>query len=107
IPQGFLDAAALDGGRPAVWRGVVWPFVRPAFAQAAVVVGVLALGEVVASKLVQPPGRQSFAQELFNQMHYGADATVAAMSLLQITATAGMCGLFVLPSRKNRIAALT
>jgi iron(III) transport system permease protein len=95
IPRAFLDVAALDGGRRAVWRGVVWPFVRPAFVRAAVAVGVLALGEVVVSKLVQPPGRQSFAQQLFNAMHYGADATVAAMSLLQVAAVTVACGVFV------------
>src|SRR5206468_7381121 len=63
LPQPLLDAAALDGGRRAEWRGVVWPLCRGAVFRAAVAVAVLSLGEVVASKLVQPPGRQSFAQE--------------------------------------------
>jgi iron(III) transport system permease protein len=77
---------------------VVWPLCRGAAFRAAVAVAVLCLGEVVASKLVQPPGRQSFAQQLFNEMHYGADATVAAMSLVQIGVTAAGCGLFFLAS---------
>jgi iron(III) transport system permease protein len=88
LPRELLETAALDGGSRAVWRVVVWPLCRGAFAWAAVVVGALSLGEVVAGKLVQPPGRQSFAQELFNAMHYGADATVAAMCLLQLVVTA-------------------
>jgi iron(III) transport system permease protein len=88
VPRELLETAALDGGPRAVWRVVVWPLCRGAFARAAVVVGALGLGEVVAGKLVQPPGRQSFAQELFNAMHYGADATVAAMCLLQLGVTA-------------------
>ena len=87
VPRELLETASLDGGPRAVWRAVVWPLCRGAFARAAVVVGALALGEVVAGKLVQPPGRQSFAQELFNAMHYGADATVAAMCLLQLGVT--------------------
>jgi iron(III) transport system permease protein len=99
LPRELLETASLDGGPRAVWRVVVWPLCRGAFARAAVVVGALSLGEVVAGKLVQPPGRQSFAQELFNAMHYGADATVAAMCLLQLVVTAGVCAVFVIPSR--------
>jgi len=99
LPRELLETAALDGGPRAVWRVVVWPSCRGAFARAAVVVGALSLGEVVAGKLVQPPGRQSFAQELFNAMHYGADATVAAMSLMQVAAVATACAAFVIPHR--------
>ena len=47
-------------------------------------VAALALGELAASKLVQVPGRQTFAQELFNQMHYGATATTAALAIVQL-----------------------
>jgi ABC-type spermidine/putrescine transport system permease subunit II len=49
-----------------------------------VAVTALALGELAASKLVQVPGRQTFAQELFNQMHYGATATTAALAIVQL-----------------------
>ncbi|MBA4188511.1 MAG: hypothetical protein C0467_10945 [Planctomycetaceae bacterium] len=87
IPQELIDAAILDGGRPAVLRSAVWPGVRGAFALAVVAVGLLSLGEVVATKLVQPPGRRSFAADLFDAMHYGADATVAGMCMLQIAVT--------------------
>ena len=44
----------------------------------------LALGELAASKLVQVPGRQTFAQELFMQMHYAATSTTAALALVQL-----------------------
>ena len=88
LPRELLDAAELDGGVRARWRLVVWPGSRAAFVRAAAAVAVLGLGEVIAGKLVQPPGRESFAQELFNAMHYGADATVAAMSLMQIAVVA-------------------
>jgi iron(III) transport system permease protein len=98
VPRELLDAAALDGGRRAAWRVAAWPCVRGAFGRAAVAVAILSLGDVVASKLVQPPGRQSFAQELFNAMHYGADSTVAAMCLLQLAVTAALCGGLVLAS---------
>jgi iron(III) transport system permease protein len=94
LPQELLDAARLDGGRRAEWRGVVWPLARGAVVRTAVAVAALGLGDVVASKLAQPPGRQSFAEQLFAEMHYGADATVAAMSLLQVATTALVCGAF-------------
>jgi ABC-type Fe3+ transport system permease subunit len=96
VPGELIDAATLDGGRRAVWRAAVWPGVRRAFGVAALAVAVLSLGEVVASKLVQPPGRHGFAQELFDAMHYGTEPTVAAMCLLQLAATAALavaCGL--------------
>lgn len=99
LPRDLLDAAKLDGGPRAEWRAVVWPRTRAALIRAAVAVAVLSLGEVVAGKLVQPPGRPSFVQELFNAMHYGADATVAAMSLLQIAVTAGLCAVFLIVPR--------
>jgi iron(III) transport system permease protein len=84
VPRELIDAATLDGGWRAVWRAAVWPGVRRAFGFAAVAVALLSLGEVVAAKLVQPPGRHGFIQELFDAMHYGADSTVAAMCLLQV-----------------------
>lgn len=93
LPRELLETASLDGGPRAAWRAVVWPLCRGAFARAAVVVAALSLGEVIAGKLVQPPGRQSFAQELFNAMHYGADATVAAMCLLQLAATVAVAAV--------------
>jgi ABC-type Fe3+ transport system permease subunit len=93
IPRELMDSAALDGGRRAQWLGVFWPAVKPAAARAAVVVAVLSLGEIVAGKLVQPPGRSSFVGELFDAMHYGADATVAAMCVLQLVVIAAACGI--------------
>jgi ABC-type spermidine/putrescine transport system permease subunit II len=95
VPRELIDAATLDGGRRAVWHAAVWPGVRRAFGVAVVAVAVLSLGEVVASKLVQPPGRHGFASELFDAMHYGTEPTVAAMCLLQIAALAAACGLVV------------
>ncbi|MCE9568386.1 MAG: hypothetical protein K8U57_40825 [Planctomycetes bacterium] len=92
IPRELLNAAELDGGRKAVWRAVAWPWLRSSFVMASAAVGLLSLGEVVSTKLVQPPGRRSFAGDLFDAMHYGADATVAAMCLLQITVMALIIG---------------
>jgi iron(III) transport system permease protein len=95
VPRELIDSATLDGGRRAAWRAAVWPCVRRAFGFAVVAVALLALGEVVSAKLVQPPGRHGFAQELFDAMHYGADSTVAAMCLLQV-ATLAVVSVMVL-----------
>jgi iron(III) transport system permease protein len=104
LPCDLIDAAQLDGPG-ALWCGVVWPLTRAACGRAVIAVGVLGSAEVVAVKLVEPPGRQTFSEELFHAMHYGADTTVAAMCLLQILATAMVCGIILnrlSPWRANR-----
>ena len=94
VPRELSEAAALDGaGAWGEWRLVTWPLTRPAFARAAAAVGVLALGEVSAGKLVTPPHYRAYILELFNQMHYGAEATVAALCLLQVAATVAAVAL--------------
>jgi iron(III) transport system permease protein len=85
IPKELHEAAALDGVGP--WRHVGWPLLRNAIAFAAVAVGVVSLGEVSASKLVVPPHLTVYMLDLFNQMHYGTEAGVAAMCLVQVAVT--------------------
>lgn len=88
IPNELYEVAAIDGGHE--WRWVVAPLTRRAFAAAAVGVTALALGEVSAAKLVYPSGYRSFILELFAQMHYGAEETVAALAVVQVAMTAGV-----------------
>jgi len=85
VPRDLLEAATLDG--VSVWRYVLVPLTGPAAAQAALAVAALALGEVSASKLVNPPFRTAYVLRLFDLMHYGAESTVAALCLLQLAAT--------------------
>jgi len=49
-----------------------------------IAVAALSLGEVSASKLVNPPSRGAFVLRLFDQMHYGAETTVAALALMPL-----------------------
>jgi ABC-type Fe3+ transport system permease subunit len=58
------------------------------------VVSGLVLGEVSASKLVAPPGYRTYILDLFDQMHYGTEATVAGLALILIV----VVGLGVLAS---------
>jgi iron(III) transport system permease protein len=82
VPRDLRETVRMDGaGDWGEFRHVIWPAVRGAFWVAVIAVAALALGELAASKLVQVPGRQTFVQELFNQMHYGATATTAALAL--------------------------
>jgi iron(III) transport system permease protein len=86
VPRDLREAAWIDGaGSWGEFRRVIWPATRGAAGTAAVAVTALALGELAASKLVQVPGRQTFAQELWAQMHYAATATTAALGLVQLT----------------------
>jgi iron(III) transport system permease protein len=91
IPRDLDELARMDGlGVLGTWKRVVVPLTAPAAGWAVVAVAALALGEVSASKLVNPPSRPTYILRVFDQMHYGADSTVAALSLLQLAATAGL-----------------
>lgn len=97
IPKELHETAALDGVSP--WRHVGWPLLRNAIPFAAVAVGVLSLGEVSASKLVVPPHLTVYVLDLFNQMHYGTEAGVAAMCLVQMAVTAAV--VFIAAPRRG------
>lgn len=85
LPSGLRDAARTDGA--SAWmefRHAVLPFLRGPLVRAALVVAALSLGELSAGRLVQTPGGQTFAQEIFQQMHYGVNNHLAAMCLILI-----------------------
>lgn len=86
IPRDLEDLARRDG--VSLWRYVGEPATRRAVQFASMAVAGLALGEVSASKLVAPPGWRMFILDLFDQMHYGAEPTVAAMALVQVLVVA-------------------
>src|SRR5262249_31409415 len=85
LPAELRDAARVDGAGPGQeLRRVVWPLTARAWLRAALAVGVLALGELSASKLVETPGSPTFTHEVFTQMHRGVPADVAALCLLRL-----------------------
>jgi iron(III) transport system permease protein len=90
-PRELREAAAIDGATPPrEFFGIALPILLPSVVQACLGVAVLSLGEVSAGKLVETPGSQSFAHDLFNQMHYGVQARLAALCLVLLLAvTAG------------------
>jgi ABC-type Fe3+ transport system permease subunit len=94
VPGDLREAAWVDGA--SAWgefRRVIWPATRRAFGIAALAVTALSLGELAASKIVQVPGRSTFAQELWAQMHYAATATTASLGLVQLTLAVALWGV--------------
>ncbi len=95
IPRELREAAKLDGfGAIGTWKLVVIPLTGHAATRAAIAVAALTLGEVSAGKLVNPPFRSAYILRLFDQMHYGADSTVASLCLVQLAATGLLAWLF-------------
>lgn len=103
VPRDLREAARIDGATPGrEFRHVIWPATRRAFGIAVLAVAALALGELAASKIVQVPGRATFAQELFAQMHYAATATTASLGLVQLALATAMWGALAVAWRRRR-----
>src|SRR5205807_1242655 len=83
LPRELLEAARVDGARPhqELWYLIV-PLTAPVCLRAALAVAILSLGELGAGKLVATPGSQTFAHEVFTQMHYGVTNDLAALCLV-------------------------
>jgi len=83
IPADLRDAARVDGARASQeFRYIVTPLTGPACIRAGLAVAVLSLGELSAGKIVETPGSQTFAHEVFTQMHYGVGNDLAALCLI-------------------------
>ncbi|MCI0380370.1 MAG: hypothetical protein L0215_22525, partial [Gemmataceae bacterium] len=81
VPQELRDLVRLERG--SFWtelHHVFWPYTARAFFAAIAVVAALSLGEIGASARVETPGWENFAKLIFDRMHYGIDANVAALS---------------------------
>jgi iron(III) transport system permease protein len=83
LPPELHEAAQVDGARP---RQELWYVILPLMAgvcvRAGLAVAILSLGELGAGKLVATPGSQTFAHEVFTQMHYGVTNDLAALCLI-------------------------
>jgi iron(III) transport system permease protein len=83
LPRELRDAARVDGARPALeLRHLVWPLTARSCGAAALVVAALSLGERSAGKLVETPGSETFAQLVFDRLHYGVGPDLAALCLV-------------------------
>jgi iron(III) transport system permease protein len=105
VPQELRDAARVAGARPLQeFRWVVAPVTRAAYLRAALAVAVLSLGELGAGKIVETPGSQTFAHEVFTQMHYGVSNDLAALCLVLLALVLIGGGLVGLLARRTNEA---
>jgi ABC-type spermidine/putrescine transport system permease subunit II len=96
IPRSLVEMAVAEGRHPfGIWRRAIAPLTARAYLIVAIATSALAFGEVSAGKLAQPPARGVSVLRLFDQMHYGAESTVAGFCLLQLAATWGILWVLV------------
>ncbi|MBI5685817.1 MAG: iron ABC transporter permease [Verrucomicrobia bacterium] len=90
----LFDATRVFQRRP--WRGwwrVRLPMLAPGLLAAGCIVFALALGELGATLIVAPPGHATLTMRIYNYLHYGASATVAALCLTMTLLTLAAAGL--------------
>jgi ABC-type Fe3+ transport system permease subunit len=105
FPQELRDAVRVDGASPwQEFRHLVLPLSLPTALRAGLAVAILSLGELGAGKLVDTPGSQTFAHEVFAQMHYGVTNDLAALSLVLLAAVVLGGSLFGLWQGSRRVA---
>ena len=79
----FFDAAAVHNPTPTKgFLRVVLPMMAPGIFAAAILVGVLAAGELSGTLLVLPPGVDTLIPRIFTYLHYGATPHTASLSLV-------------------------
>jgi iron(III) transport system permease protein len=102
MPAELLESAALDGCGlwGVVWR-VVLPLSRKALLAALFVTFALALGELPATNLVQPPGVTTITFRIWALLHTGVESHLAGVALVMLAtvstaALLAVCGLGLL-----------
>jgi len=91
LPAELRDAARVEGASPTrEFRLVVVPLTRRGVLAVGLVVAALALGELPVNRLVETVGADTFVRVLFDQMHYGPTADVAALCLVMLAMVFGL-----------------
>jgi iron(III) transport system permease protein len=91
IPQNLREAAASVGANPRqFFAGIITPLLAPAIAGLFALIWALCASELSLSVLLNAPGGQTLPIPIFNQMHIGATAEVAALSLTLVALTLGV-----------------
>jgi iron(III) transport system permease protein len=77
------------------WFQVKIPLLAPGLFIASGVVAALALGELVATIVVVPPGHETLTIKIYNYLHYGASAEVTGLCLIMaiVTFIIGLCAV--------------
>lgn len=93
-----VDYTLIEAGRVMQskrWQSLLCveiPLARPALIAAALLVFVLAFGELGATLMVAPPGKSTLTLKLYNYLHYGAASSVAGLCLATAVFTMLMGG---------------
>lgn len=90
VPEAYLESAAVDGYGPwgQVWH-VALPATRDALLAAWGVAFALALGELPATNLVEPPSRTTLlAKRVWELLHIGVESRLAGVGLIMLAAIA-------------------
>ncbi len=99
-----LEEAAwlVTANRLRILGGLSLPLLRDGLAAAFIIVFILTMGELGVTLLVVPPGVETLPVRIYNLMHYGADASVAALSLILIAIQLLVCSLVLVGVRRRR-----
>ncbi len=89
IPQDLLDAAAIDGLRPAgiAWK-VAWPLSRSAALAAWCLSFALAIGELPTCYVLRAPGYDPLAVHIWGMLHVGVESRLAGTGLILLAVVA-------------------
>jgi iron(III) transport system permease protein len=85
LSPGLIEAGWLaQGSRLSVTRKILLPLLSKGLLTAFFIAFILVLGELGVTLLVIPPGTATIPIKIYNFMHYGAEATVAALCLILV-----------------------
>jgi len=85
VDRSLEEAASLCGaGRPMVIKKVLYPLLKPGLWFSWIIAFTLCLGELTATILVIPPGRETISLRTFSLMHYGESSFIAATAFIPI-----------------------
>jgi ABC-type spermidine/putrescine transport system permease subunit II len=92
-PRSLRDLAAIDGVSTllSLWRAVILPRLGT-IGVASLGAGILSFHEIESAVILQPPGSESFARTMLQNLHYARDEALAA-GVLVVAGAVGMLWL--------------
>lgn len=89
MPRAYFEAAELDGDGPwQRWARVALPLSAGATAAAWGMSFLFAMGELAATKIVEPPGTETLTRFLWSLLHTGVESHLAGVALVMLAALA-------------------
>lgn len=102
ISHELLAQSQLETAEPlSIWQRVVLPSLWPLFLLGGGLVAILTVGEVAGTQMVRPPSVPNLAVTLLNQIHFGRQDQIIAMSVTLFAAIGVLVALGMLLSRRR------